>query len=196
MKQLCVCLLLVFGAAEAQQAARPKVPVRKYEVSLGGGIALPFAPEVFNGYWTHAYHVSGGIGYSLSPQLTLALLGEYNSFVFNDATKTTAFAPTALVNAFLNLKYSFLPLATVRKWYPYIVAGAGVMNVSVSGLAAQPKGTTSVDELTFGIDGGAGIEYRLNTTTFIFLEGRGAMAFVTGNSYIALPARAGVRIRF
>ncbi len=190
MKKPIIVLFALLTTAEAQT-------VKKYDFSIAGGIAIPNSPSVFQDYWKYTYHASGGFGYRLSPKLMLTILGEYYALVFNESTGTKENASSSMVAGFVNLRYAFSVINTKQKFYPYILGGAGVMNMAISSLTnAVVSKTLPPEQSVFALDGGVGIDYRISTNTFLFLEGRATMAFVSGGSYVTLPARLGVRTRF
>jgi len=74
---LFAALLLITNSGNAQQ-----VP-GQMNIMVNGGLIQPFAPDEFTGGWKWGFTGGTGIGYTLSPNIIIIGLADYNYFLFD-----------------------------------------------------------------------------------------------------------------
>lgn len=171
------------------------------------GLSFPSKPQAFSDYWKMGFGVGGGIGFPLSPSISLTGSIDYNSFAFNEegflksiglsgsgvsvtGASATIFTITGNVKALLN--------ATPASVAPYVTAGLGFFSLSTSDVTAAYQGNTATakgdSESAFSLLFGAGIEIPAGTST-LFIEGKYGLGFTKGESTAFIPVRGGIKMK-
>ena len=129
--------------------------VNKYDIYLSGGAGIPLSPKNFSDNWNLGYNIGGGWGMNLTPDLSVILSVDYNSFAANMSklfptdsvnkyalliTKSNSNASSLhydltgySINIFsvsLNAKYQLMTGPVI----PYLVIGGGISNMSYSNI--------------------------------------------------------------
>jgi Outer membrane protein beta-barrel domain len=182
------------------------------ELYLGGGVAFPVNPSTFKDIYKMGYNGTGGIGFKFAPGLSVIFTASYSSFPIDQSGIITKAGIPAGVSVSVdggtitaldfagNIKYSFMPKGTSL----YVVASAGYLSMSASDITIKVTsgGNTQTftekpnTESAFSTSIGAGVDFPVSAKLGIFVEGRYAIAFTSGESTSYVPVKAGVRIRF
>jgi len=132
---------------------------RPVKIGFGGGLSVPVsdAKDAFK----NGFHGKAMVKWD-APALPLALRGSvgYSQLDLKSLAPGVDGKGTIL-SGLANVSYGF-PVGPVK---PYIIAGLGAFNVKTE------VGDTSGSETKFGIDGGAGLEFKLGGIA-AFVEGR------------------------
>jgi outer membrane protein with beta-barrel domain len=91
-----------------------------------------------------------------------------------------------IIDGTANAVYNF-SVSDETQFRPYLIGGGGVYNVK-----AKPDAGASVSDTKFGINVGAGFNFRSSGVGF-FVEGRFHNVFVEGSDFHFIPITAGVR---
>ncbi len=204
MRKLTLTLLTLIAIAS--------VAWSQPELYLGGGVAFPTGPSTFKDNWKMGYNGTGGIGFTFAPGLSVIFTASYSTFPIDESGIISKAGIPAGVSVSVdggtitaldfagNIKYSFMPKGTSL----YVVAGAGYLSMSASDITIKvTSGTTSQTftvkpntESAFSTSIGAGVDFPVGAKLGIFVEGRYAIAFTSGESTSYVPVKAGVRIGF
>lgn len=174
------------ATAEAQYADTESGGVR---LLIGGGSTLALGD--FGDAFNNGPH--GIVGLSFQPRgfpLGIRIDGMYHRISGDEDVLGFDDLNTQVINGTANLVYSFSTSAetAIR---PYIVGGGGLYNLKAVG-DDVPDGVESDTE--FGINAGAGFDYRATDNLGIFLEGRFHLIFTEVDNTNVLPISLGVRI--
>jgi hypothetical protein len=166
---LCLGLSLSAAAASAQ-----------VQFGAGGGVSIPTG-GTSNGLKT-GWHglvlvqfkpVSSPVGFQID--------GSYNQMGFDGGG-----GKDKIISGTANVVYEFATAAE-SQFHPYLIGGGGVYN-----LKAEPDFGLSVSDTKFGINVGAGFNFRSSGVGF-FVEGRFHDIMVSGSDFHYIPITAGIR---
>jgi len=156
MKRRIVMCAVALSLALLQSAAS----ARPFKVGFGGGVSVPVsdAKNAFN----NGFHGKAMVEWN-APVLPLALRGS----VGYSQLDLKSLAPGVdgkgkIISGLANISYGF-PVGPIK---PYLIGGVGAFNIKT-----EVAGTTSPSETKFGIDGGAGVEFKLGGISG-FVEGK------------------------
>ena len=155
MKRRLVVWAVTLSLALLQSAAA----ARPVKIGFGGGLSVPVsdAKDVFK----NGFHGKAMVKWD-APVLPLALRGSVGYSQLDLKSLTPGVDDKGkILSGLANVSYGF-PVGPVK---PYIIAGLGAFNVKTE------VGGTSSSETKFGIDGGAGLEFKLGGIAG-FVEGR------------------------
>ncbi|HEV7365151.1 MAG TPA: outer membrane beta-barrel protein [Gemmatimonadales bacterium] len=165
---LCLGLGLSATAASAQT-----------QFGLGGGVSIPTGTT--NDGLKTGWHGLALVQFKSSSPVGFQIDGSYNQLGFDGGGgKDKILAGTA------NLVYEFATSAE-STFHPYLIGGGGVYNVK-----AAPDFGASVSDTKFGINVGAGFNFRSSGVGF-FVEGRFHDILVSGSDFHYIPITAGLR---
>jgi outer membrane protein with beta-barrel domain len=177
MRRLPKIAAFALGLGFSAAAASAQTPV---QFGLGGGVSIPTG-TTSNGLKT------GWNGLALvqfkpaSSPVGFQIDGSYNQLGFDGGGgKDRIIAGTA------DAVYEFATSAQ-SQFHPYLIGGGGVYNVK-----AEPDFGASVSDTKFGINVGAGFNFRSSGVGF-FVEGRFHDIMVPGSDLHYIPITAGVR---
>ena len=156
---------------------------------IGGGTSLALGD--FGDLYNNGPH--GLVGLSFQPQgfpLGIRVDGMYQRISGDEDALGFDDVDAQIINGTANLVYSFSTSAetAIR---PYLIGGGGLYNIKAVG-DDVPDGTDGATE--FGINAGAGFDYRATDNLGIFLEGRFHLIFTEVDNTNVLPISLGVRI--
>ncbi|MCP4152607.1 MAG: hypothetical protein GY757_33030 [bacterium] len=202
-----IILLLTFGYSSAEKKS-------KFNIFIQTGASFPTYPEAVADDFSPALNVGCGVGMALSSRFTLQVAVQYYSFKSKDeyARYITicgslvelpgdGFYVGDLFHAFYNgivrLKFNALK----SRLSPYLVAGAGVTVIrNPYGWYRGIEGRINLvgTSIYYIIEGGIGLDYRLNKNFRLFLEASDTLAFFKDRerNYAAIPLKAGVIYNF
>ena len=186
-------MLLVAGAvalatstAQAQYSDTEAGGVR---FLIGGGTSLALGD--FGDAYNNGPH--GLLGIAFQPvgfPVGIRIDGMYHRISGDEEVLPGDDINTQVINGTANAVYSF-STSTETPIRPYILAGGGVYNIKPVG-DDVPDGIDG--DTKFGINAGAGFDYRASENLGIFLEGRFHLIFTEGTNTNVLPISLGVRI--
>ena len=185
------------------------------EVSLYGGISIPYLPVDSKNYSSNGWNAGITCGEVL-PQgkvgtSAVFFSAEYTRFAVDRPKVLAAFGgviasanPTTTLNLMVNYRGTFSSVSKV--FQPYFLFGVGFMHISqgeISMNAAQTFPTTSATNYTIasGINNGfswtAGIGFAVpvNETLSLFFQGRSLLGVVNPTRQ-SFPINAGIRYRY
>ncbi|MEW5795577.1 MAG: outer membrane beta-barrel protein [Candidatus Zixiibacteriota bacterium] len=189
----------------------------KPAVYLGGGLGLPMSPSTFSDFWKMGFGGTGRFAFEVSPAVEVGATIGYSSFSFDDdkfiewvEANFGPVDPTATVDGlgltaleFLaDVKYMFSTGQEAKPFVPYLVATAGMTNLSFDDATVTEAGETTVidmsdvsaTDLTLGF--GAGFQYMLSPKTGLWFDGKYMIIMTEGESTSYVPIRAGIKIMF
>jgi opacity protein-like surface antigen len=177
MSVLLKTVALSFGLALSAAAASAQTPM---ELGVGAGLSIPTG-TTSNGLKT-GWHGLALVQFKpASSPVGIRIEGSYNHLGFDGGGgKDQIVAGTA------NAVYEFATSAE-SQFHPYVVAGGGIYNVK-----AKPDFGASVSDTKFGVNVGAGFNFRSSGIGF-FVEGRFHDILVSGPDFHFIPLTAGVR---
>jgi outer membrane protein with beta-barrel domain len=156
MKRRIVMCAVALSLALLQSAAM----ARPVKIGFGGGVSVPVsdAKAAFN----NGFHGKAMVKWE-APVLPLALRGS----VGYSQLDLKSLAPgvdgkSKIMSGLANISYGF-PVGPIK---PYLIGGVGAFNIKT-----EVGGTTNPSETKFGIDGGAGVEFKLGGISG-FIEGK------------------------
>ena len=163
-----LALVSLTSAAHAQLGMASSAGHRLVSFGIGGGVSMPVsdAKDAFD----TGFNGQGFVRLNLNQLPIMPRVDfTFSRFDISDAKLATPGASgTGQIFAGLaNLQYSILPMGPIR---PYIVAGVGAYNTKtdVTGIPSYTN-TSSTD---FGINGGAGVTFKLGSMVSGYVEGR------------------------
>lgn len=165
---VALALVSLTSVAHAQLGTAGSAARRLVSFGIGGGVSVPVsdAKDAFN----TGFNGQGFVRLNLNQLPIMPRIDfTFSRFDISDAKLATPGASgTGQIFAGLaNLQYSILPAGPIR---PYIVAGVGAYNTKtdVTGIPSYSN-TSSTD---FGINGGAGVTFKLGSMVSGYVEGR------------------------
>ncbi len=163
---------LVTTSAQAQVVDQ----ARAVSFGIGGGASLPVSDlgEVFDTGW----HGQASLAFNAGG-LGLRIDGMYHSLPESGHDHDLR-----VLAGVLNANFRLSPGATVQ---PYLSAGAGIYNLRLD----EDDEEDSIDTTRFGLNGGAGLRFRL-TGLSTFLEARYHHIFTEGGSSQLIPITVGI----
>ncbi len=159
-------------------------------IGAGGGITIPSGST--SDALKTGWNAEGVFQYkpATSP-VGLQIDGMYQQLKASDAA--IALDPLAdksqIWSATGNVVFWF-PVAKETKVHPYVLGGGGVYNI-------KDKFTdgTSASVTKFGINGGAGFDFDIQSQAAFFVEGRFHNVFISGGNVHFIPITAGFRFK-
>lgn len=156
MKRRIVMCAVALSLALLQSAAS----ARPVKFGFGGGASVPVS-DAKDAFKT-GFHGKAMVKWE-APVLPLALRGS----VSYSQLDLKSLAPGVdgkgkILSGLANISYGF-PVGPIK---PYLIGGLGAYNIKT-----EVGGTTSPSETKFGIDGGAGVEFKLGGIS-AFVEGK------------------------
>ena len=200
MKKL-VFIFVVLLAFSAGVCAKDQV---KPVVYAGGGICLPLGPTAFKDFWKAGGSFGGGIGIQINPKIEIIGRAYYSQHSIDDGKLPTGVTieggKIKLVAFGVDGKYSFSKNEEGIGFIPYIITGIGMTNIKIE-KATVTAGSYVIpfseeSETKLGVNVGAGLDYMFTPKAGLWLEGRLAMVSTSGDSFVWLPIRAGVKLMF
>jgi len=159
-------------------------------IGAGGGITIPSGST--SDALKTGWNAEGVFQYkpATSP-VGLQIDGMYQQLKASDAAK--ALDPTAdkgvIWSGTGNVVFWF-PVSKETKIHPYVLGGGGVYN-----LKSKFTDGTSSSVTKFGINGGAGFDFDLQSRAAFFVEGRFHNVFISGGNTHFIPITAGFRFK-
>lgn len=199
---LITLVLLLFSATGWTQTEK------NFDLYFSGGLSFPSKPQAFADYWKMGLNFGGGLGFDLSPSISIVGFVDYNNFAFDEKGLLQSIGLSGsgvLINGGSasiftisgNLKILFN--ATPRVTTAYFIGGAGFFSVSTAdvkvtyqGVSASVKGE-SESALSFHL--GAGIEVPVGETTNIYVEGQYGIGLTKNESTNYIPVKLGVKLK-
>ena len=156
MKRRIVMCAVALSLALLQSAAAAR-PVR---IGFGGGMSVPVS-DAKNAF-ENGFHGKAMVQWE-APVLPVALRGSVGYSQLDIKSAATSVANKAkILSGLANVSYGF-PVGPVK---PYIIAGVGAFSIKT-----EVAGTSNPSETKFGIDGGAGLQFKLGGIAG-FIEGK------------------------
>lgn len=168
---------LVVGLLGGASAAAAQMPV---EFGLGAGLSVPTG-STSDGLKT-GWHGTGLVQFkpAQSP-VGIQVDASYDHLGFEGGG-----GKDQIISGTANAVYTFAVSSTTRV-RPYLIGGGGIYNVK-----AKPDVGSSVSETKFGVNLGAGFNYKASGVGF-FVEGRFHDILISGPDFHYIPITAGVR---
>ena len=150
---LAVASLSLLQSVPAGAVGRP------FQIGFGGGMSVPVsdAKDAFK----NGFHGKAMVQWE-APVLPVALRGSVGYSQMDIKSLAGADNKAKILSGLANVSYGF-PVGPVK---PYIIAGVGAFNIKT-----EVAGTSSPSETKFGIDGGAGLQFKLGGIAG-FVEGK------------------------
>jgi opacity protein-like surface antigen len=156
MKRRIVMCAVALSLAVLHSAAA----ARPVKFGFGGGMSVPISDA--KTAFKNGIHGKGMVMWS-PPVLPLALRGSVGYSRFDLKSLAPGVDGTgSILSGLANVSYGF-PVGPVK---PYIIAGVGAFNMK-----ATVAGASGPSETKFGVDGGAGVEFKLGGIS-AFIEGK------------------------
>ena len=156
MKRRIVMCAVALSLALLPSAAAAR-PVR---IGFGGGMSVPVS-DAENAF-KNGFHGKAMVQWE-APVLPLGLRGSVGYSQLDLKSAATGVDNKAkILSGLANVSYGF-PVGPVK---PYILAGVGAFNIKT-----EVAGTGSTSQTKFGIDGGAGVQFKLGGIAG-FIEGK------------------------
>ncbi|MGB5106994.1 MAG: outer membrane beta-barrel protein [Candidatus Zixiibacteriota bacterium] len=207
MLRLCITLVL-----SGLIAASAMAQARHFQYVIVGGVAYPLSDKGFTDVWDTGLHLGLGLGYSLSPSMTLIGTAEVSNFPLDDeafllrngfplADNRAEEGSATIVTAALSLKYS---LARSRSGEAlFFTAGANfsrfnegdVLQTIVVDNVSHATVLRGHGQTAFGINAGTGFNVHLSSKSYLFIEARYTLLFLDKPSVQFVPLRMGVAFR-
>jgi hypothetical protein len=199
MNKSFVVVILLFSVLNRSPVLAQE---KRLELRASGGIAWSLSPEHFKKYWSLALHLGAGLGYYLTPQLTVGGSISYSYFDLDVRD-----IPFQLENTKQFVKggdINFIEIVGVVKYYLksaersanfYIFGGPGL---SLGIITEFDVLRTTVGELTRGVNlmftSGLGVRFRTSSTTGIFVEVRYNVLISEARDFSYLPLKVGIAL--
>lgn len=180
MKRIMMCTgvaaMMASVAVTTSAQAQVMDQARAVSFGLGGGASIPVSNlgDLFDTGW----HGQASLAFNAAG-LGLRIDGMYHSL-----PETGHDHDLRVLAGVLNANFHLSPGATVQ---PYLSAGAGIFNLRLD----EDDDDESVDTTRFGLNGGAGLRFRL-TGFSTFLEARYHHIFTEGRASQLIPITFGV----
>lgn len=180
----------------------------KPEFYGNSGISFPIGPDEFSDYWRMGFNFGGGIGYPISPNLSLVGYFDFNNFRFDDDKylRDYGFAgygisisggEASIITLSGNLKATLH--TTTSSVHPYLWGGIGFFKLSIGDITIYgPGGAVSVEgdsESAFSVLVGGGIDFVIGERMDLFIEGKYVIGFTEGESTQMFPVKFGIKFR-
>lgn len=198
---LAICIIIVVAPYSFAQDG--SVPITFYANS---GLSIPAAPSLFYNYWKMGFNGGGGIGYAITPNLTIRGYVDYNNFAFDaegflehegytDLGVTVVGGSISILVVSANLKAAFIPGDVAVS--PYFTGGGGYFNISASDVTAtnafgQTLTASFESESAFSAFFGIGFDIPINEQLAAFVEGKYAIGLTEGENTQYFPINVGV----
>jgi hypothetical protein len=162
------------------------------EFSLGGGIGVPLS--TFDDVAKLGWH--GLAGLSFVPTgwpVGIQIDGSYQQYKLDEDVVGSGSLKDRLIMGTGNVVYKF-KTSEESTFRPYLIGGAGVYNVKVTGSSDVGNVLdTSGSQTKFGLNGGAGFDFKAGSAG-LFVEGRFHDVFTDGKDLKFIPITVGVRL--
>jgi opacity protein-like surface antigen len=178
---------------------------KKTTLSFSSGLSFPSQPSLFSNYWNMGLNFGAGIGYPLSPSVSLIGSFDYNNFGFNDKALlsdlgyggygiTVTGSSITIITVLSNLKVTLVP--ETKSVSPYLLAGMGFLSISSSdvsvSLGSYSRSASGNSESAFALQFGTGMDIPINEKIKVFLQASYGVGLTKGTSTNYLPLKAGV----
>ncbi len=178
LRFLVIFCLLAFVATAYPQSKGPIY-------SISTGVALPSQPKILNDSWNGGWHIGGGIGYPITPWLTIGGAFSYSHLPFDAKaviarSKLASYYPwvrvegnsATIITGNCRVKIN-LTAPTRTSWFsPYFFGGMGWYRLTLGEYTVQYKIVSQRSVRTYrqsaypnsqiGLEGGAGFEVYLS----------------------------------
>lgn len=180
----------------------------KLEFYCNSGISFPAAPDEFTDYWRMGFNFGGGIGYSVTPNLTLIGYFDFNGFRFDDDKFLRDYGfsgygisisggEASIITFSGNLKATLQTRPSQVR--PYFCGGIGLFKLSIGDVTVYgPGGSATAEgdsETAFSVLFGAGIDFAIGERMDLFIEGRYVIGFTEDESTQMFPIKLGIKFR-
>lgn len=145
--------LVVLSAATASAVERP------FKIGVGGGLSVPVSDA--GSALDNGFHAKGIFQWKV-PVLPFSIGTSLGYEKFNLSSLTAVTGSSRIVSALGNINFG-IPVGPIKT---YLTAGLGAYK-----LGGSVNGVPVPSETKFGIDGGAGVEFKLGGVS-AFVEGR------------------------
>jgi hypothetical protein len=190
----------------------------KPAIYLGGGMSMPSSPSTFSDYWKTGYGGLVSVAFGTQKGVEVAFTFGYTQFPIN-SDKIIAYAEdmlgetvpadatidgfdTKALEILADVKYIFGAAEGGKPFGPFVLASAGMTNLSFSDGTVTGDGETrtadmsdiSSTKLTAGV--GAGFQYMFKPKTGFWVDARYMMITTEGETTSHIPIRAGIKVLF
>jgi hypothetical protein len=176
--------LLAFVSTAFPQSKRPIY-------SISTGIALPSQPKSLNDSWNGGWHISGGIGYPVTPRLTIGGAFSYSHLPFDPESiirRDNPLAPwirvegssSTIITANCRLKINLVTSAKTARFSPYFFGALGWFRLTQGEFVERLRIVSEAEEQTLrhsgyatsrpGLEFGAGFEIYLSEHLHTYIE--------------------------
>jgi hypothetical protein len=169
--------MIAMGTLFGARAVSAQTPV---QFGLGAGLSIPTG-TTSDGLKT-GWHATGLVQFSpASSPVGFQVDASYRQLGFDGGG-----GKEQIIDGTANAVYN-LAVAKETQFRPYLIGGVGVYNVK-----AKPDVGTAVSDTKFGINAGAGFNFKSSGVGF-FVEARFHDVLVSGSDFHFIPITAGVR---
>ncbi len=194
---ILIVMLLLAGAATAQVS-------KNFNIYAGGGITFPTTLSGLNENWKDGYHVMGGLGFNILPNIQALAKVEFHQLGLDWEELNYA---DVSGNAFQSLLLGIegragigFPAVQLR---PYVVAGFGIAKITYSDIEV-PSGVSipslptpgdffdSKSEFYYNL--GMGVEYKMIPMLNVFLQIQSVRISTEGRTSSLFPITVGVKL--
>ena len=157
---------------------------------VGAGLSSPTGSA--GDGWNMGFHLQGGYGIPVSPQVEIVPAIGYHTFGFDDQGTSASGGGLSVLMLGADAKVAFSQ--THQKTSPFFLGGLGIGSAHISDLTIPGAGTVPGDsetKLYFNI--GAGLDIQSSPTMAIVVEARYINVATSGSSISFLPITVGLR---
>jgi len=180
---------------------------RKLNFYTGSGLGMTLSPSLFKDYWKTGFNINGGIGYMMKPNFELIGRVTYNTFPLDDNKLLEGTSGITIDGMDFNMiqieadvKYIFKAYEESSNFKPFGIVGIGMTNIKISDVTI--KGDSDLVTMPFGdysetkisMSAGFGFDYMFSSKFGMFLDGRLAIIMTSGDSFMYLPFKAGIKV--
>ncbi|HEY6190771.1 MAG TPA: outer membrane beta-barrel protein [Bacteroidota bacterium] len=194
MKRVLLLILISSSLLTCLHAQDDSSTVKTPEISLSGGVSLPYLPDHFKDYWKKGWNAGAGFGYSTNPgsigYSTLLATVEYSRWAFDVAAfrtklnlvqKNVALSrnPTSVFNIMFSYKGTFSP--SRRSLAPYFLIGFGYLHLSEGAITCSGDTAFTVSGQSasaFAWSVGVGIEVPVTESIAFFVQGKSTLGVI------------------
>jgi hypothetical protein len=211
MKRFLLIMVINSSLLMCALAQEDSSSVKTPEVSLAGGISLPYLPDHFKDSWKKGWNAGAGFGYSTSPgsigYSTLLATVEYTRFAFDQAAfaskanllqKSVSLSrnPTSIFNIMFSYKGTFSP--SRRSLAPYFLIGIGYLHLSEGTITCSGDTSftiTGQSGSAFAWSVGVGVELPVTESIAFFVQGKSTLGVLDPTRQY-FPLSGGFTYRF
>ncbi len=195
---LILVIILILAAAASAQVSK------NFNLYAGGGITLPTTLSGLNENWKDGYHVMGGLGFNILPNIQALAKVEFHQLGLDWEELNYA---DVSGNAFQSLLLGIegraglgIPALQLR---PYIIAGLGIAKITYSDIEV-PAGVSipslptpgdffdSKSEFYYNL--GMGVDYKMMSILNVFLQLQTVRISTEGKTSNLFPITVGVKL--